>query len=287
MFIEVLLVCLLKGSNFFPRGGIFLPIILKWLFVKDFCLNDSIVIIYCMFGNNMDENIELYDEKVFILEIINCQLNENVMTIAICYNDLNVDKSDLFSLSAYLFYLIFLLSMIIICVMDYHPKKCLNTAPLLLKYTTFTISMQNDAWIHCHLFTHDTLQSTSICSYLCPILPIFVVLYLVQWLIHAKAINIKRNIHASSIFSISQIKYRMACVLRSFCGINYVDNCLQCIECWSHYNCTIICLVCLVFKVFMLLDDITTIYFLWNVVLTLSIVLSCMIINQNIFNNIY
>ena len=98
---------------------------------------------------------------------------------------------------------------------------------------------------------------------------------LLQCLIRRQTFSITRNIIDSRILTISQIKYRMVYVLRSFCGCDISKNCSQCIDVWNHDNCTIICLVCVVFKRFR--------SEFW---LDVSIVLIDMIINQNIRNNI-
>ena len=98
MIIQLLLICLLKGSNFFPRGGIFLPLILKWLFDQDFCLNDFVIIIYCMFDNNMDDNIELYNEKVLIYNVICHKFIGNPIKMVTNHSDIHVEKLTLFVL---------------------------------------------------------------------------------------------------------------------------------------------------------------------------------------------
>ena len=99
-----------------------------------------------------------------------------------------------------------MLSIINECMMDYYAQKWSNTIQLLSKYITFTLSIQTDAWTHSHLHTIHYNQYSAIYIQYCAI---FFVKYLVQCVIHGQVLNIKGNIHTSTILPINQIKYRM------------------------------------------------------------------------------
>ena len=103
MIIQVVLACLLTGLNFFPRGGIFFPMILKWLFGKDFGSKRFLMIIYCMFANNMDDNINLYRPKVLIYNVIYCKFIGNPIKMVIAHNDINVEQVTLSLLLEHIF----------------------------------------------------------------------------------------------------------------------------------------------------------------------------------------
>ena len=173
MFIQVLLVCLLQASNFFPSDGIFFPMIIKWLFLIDFYLEYFIVIMYCMFGYNMDNNFKLYNEKVLILEFMIGKWIKNAMRVAIYDNDLIVEKIVFLLFLDYLFNLLLLLLITNQPVMVYFVPKWSNIDQLLLIYIVFTVTIENGAWKHCHLQTIHYTQtifvysSTILCNFVC------------------------------------------------------------------------------------------------------------------------
>ena len=83
---------------FLPGVVIFLPMILKWLFFKDFGLEYFIMIIYSMWCENMDDSGQLYHQKLWISKFINGKWNENGLKIGIAHSDFNVEKICVWSL---------------------------------------------------------------------------------------------------------------------------------------------------------------------------------------------
>ena len=137
MIIQVLLRWLLRGSIFLPRGRVVLPMIFKWLFVIEFWFIVFIVIFYCIFGYNMDDNIELYNEKILILEFINCKLNENVMRIGILKNHGMIETMVLLILLL-VSYSLWIINKHIMC---YYASKVSKF--FYIAYTMFIVSIQN------------------------------------------------------------------------------------------------------------------------------------------------
>ena len=117
--------------------------ILKWLFAKHFCLKHFIVIIYCMFDNNMDDNIHSYHLKVLILEFINCKLSENGMRTVVFNNDVMVETIVLLTLLKHQFSALVGLLAINRHIMCYYAWKVSKFICLYITYTMFIVSIEN------------------------------------------------------------------------------------------------------------------------------------------------
>ena len=214
MFVQVLLVCTWKGSNFFPSGGIFFPVILKWLFLIDFYMKHLVVTIYCMFDHNMINNFKLYHAKGLILALVNGKWIKNVMRIAICYNDLNVKKIILLLLLDLLFNLLLLLLIINQRVMVYFVPKWSYTPQLLSIYIVFSATIENGAWKHYH---SQTIYTQLIFIYLRPIFCNFVGVVsctmLDSW-IHNECLDDCQYFHHSMII-VNEISYDVCIAILS------------------------------------------------------------------------
>ena len=101
------IVCVTNGScvDVFPANIYFLPaniqfehkivlaMISKWLFLGYCCLETVIVTKYHILCNNMNCNIQLYDEKLLILQFISGQCSESPNKNGICNNYFNLDDT--------------------------------------------------------------------------------------------------------------------------------------------------------------------------------------------------
>ena len=155
ILIEVVLIWLLMDQIFLPRGAIFLPMVLKLLFLKDFGVTCLIAIIYCTLSYNMVTNIALYDQTVLILKFINGICIKNAMKIVICRSELNVEKFVFGTLFEYSVIEQLLLSIIHQRVMVYYVQKSPGKTKMLHEYISLSVTIQNDICGHYHSPTID------------------------------------------------------------------------------------------------------------------------------------
>ena len=111
LLIKVIAIDLSMGQIFLPRGSIFSPKILKWLFVIKIWLIVFIVVIYIIINQNMYDNIDLCNGKALIFEFINCKWGENVVAIIILNNAIVFEKIIFVASLQHLFNLLLALSM--------------------------------------------------------------------------------------------------------------------------------------------------------------------------------
>ena len=99
------------------------------------------MIIYCMFGYNMDDNMKLYNEKILKLKFTNCKFSENVMRTVICNNDIVLDNITVLELFEYSFNLLVGLSIISKRILCYHAKKLSKLIRFDIIWIMFTVSI--------------------------------------------------------------------------------------------------------------------------------------------------
>ena len=114
-------------------------------FSLNFDLIVFIMLIYAIIEQNIINNIDPCNEKMLILQFINCKLNENVMRPVIFNNDVELGNIIILQLLDYLFSLLVGLSIIVKRIMCYYAKKLSKLIRYYIPDIMFTLTIQNGA----------------------------------------------------------------------------------------------------------------------------------------------